>query len=141
MFDNTQLILQTRMPSFFKCSSTRGVQKMPAYKQNPLFCGLKTTTKSYFNSIVSKRWFSVPEPVLAPVLVLAPAPASAPAAPISNVFETSDCIWYYGTMYVKEAVAVEKLHKQQIKIEQHKNQVQDQDQVQDQVQDLSLIHI
>ena len=97
------------MPSFFKHSpsTTRGVQKMPAHihahKQNPLFYGLKTATKSYLNSIVPKRWFSVPSS--------APALAPAPPAPISSVFETSDCIWYYGTIYVKEAVAVEKLHK------------------------------
>lgn len=29
--------------------------------------------------------------------------------PFSSVFESSDCIWYYGTLYVKEAVAVSKM--------------------------------
>jgi hypothetical protein len=33
----------------------------------------------------------------------------APVVPFSSVFESSDCIWYYGTLYVKEAVAVSKM--------------------------------
>ena len=33
----------------------------------------------------------------------------APIVPFSSVFESSDCIWYYGTLYVKEAVAVSKM--------------------------------
>ena len=33
----------------------------------------------------------------------------APVVPFSSVFESSDCIWYYGTLYVKEVVAVSKI--------------------------------
>jgi hypothetical protein len=32
-------------------------------------------------------------------------------APMSNVFESSDCIWYHGTVYVKEAVAVARMQQ------------------------------
>ena len=34
-----------------------------------------------------------------------------PPPPMSNVFESHDCIWYYGTLYVKEAVAVSRIHQ------------------------------
>ena len=30
----------------------------------------------------------------------------------STVFDSNDCIWYYGTLYVKEAVAVQQLQQQ-----------------------------
>ena len=31
--------------------------------------------------------------------------------PMSNIFESSDCIWYHGTVYVKEAVAVARMQQ------------------------------
>jgi hypothetical protein len=31
-------------------------------------------------------------------------------APVSSVFDSGDCIWHYGTVYVKETVAVAKLN-------------------------------
>jgi len=31
-------------------------------------------------------------------------------APVSSVFDSDDCIWHYGTVYVKETVAVAKLN-------------------------------
>ena len=31
--------------------------------------------------------------------------------PMSSVFESSDCIWYHGTVYVKEAVAVARMQQ------------------------------
>jgi hypothetical protein len=31
--------------------------------------------------------------------------------PVSSVFDSQDCIWYYGTVYVKEATAVAKLNQ------------------------------
>ena len=42
----------------------------------------------------------------------APAIVSAPE-PVSTVFETNDCIWYHGTIYVKEAVAVARIQQMQ----------------------------
>ena len=36
-----------------------------------------------------------------------------PPPPMSKEFETHDCIWYYGTLYVKEAVAVAKINEKQ----------------------------
>ena len=32
----------------------------------------------------------------------------------SGVFDSNDCIWYYGTLYVKEAVAVVKLNEKHV---------------------------
>jgi len=39
-------------------------------------------------------------------------PVAAPP-PESKEFATNDCIWYYGTLYVKEAVAVARMQDQQ----------------------------
>ena len=89
------------MPSFFK--QARGVQNS---HHKPIFHAIEKKSKSQSNSYLSRflpqTWF----------FASAPAPATAPA-PVSSVFETNDCIWYYGTMYVKESVAVEKLKMQQ----------------------------
>ena len=35
-------------------------------------------------------------------------------SPVSRVFDSNDCIWYYGTLYVKEAVAVVKLNEKHV---------------------------
>lgn len=77
------------MPSFFK--HVKGVQK--------------PHSKYFLHAL--KRSGSLH----APAFGFAPAPAFAPifSAPVSSVFESSDCIWYYGTLYVKEAVAVSKM--------------------------------
>ena len=80
------------MPSFFK--HARGVQKS-THAHKPIFHGLKKT-QSYLSGFVPQSWFFAPAP-----------------EPVSTMFESNDCIWYYGTLYVKEAVAVARMHDQQ----------------------------
>jgi len=72
-----------------------GVQKAQSHKPTLFLHGLRRATQSYLNSIVLQSWFPV-----------------APA-PISSVFETRDCIWYHGTIYVRESAAVEKIEENQ----------------------------
>jgi hypothetical protein len=40
------------------------------------------------------------------------APITPCLEPVSSVFDRQDCIWFYGTVYVKEATAVAKLNAQ-----------------------------
>lgn len=59
---------------------------------------------------------------------------SLPPIPTSSVFDTHDCIWYYGTLYVRENVAVAKLLEQQeiqVQVQEPQPQCQEQ-QCQDQ---------
>jgi hypothetical protein len=83
------------MPSFFKHSNSnaKGVQKVA-----PIIHKLKPTllkkTQHCLNYFMPQGWFIAPNP--------------------STVFESNDCIWYYGTLYVKEAVAVQQLQQQQL---------------------------
>ena len=49
-------------------------------------------TQHCLNYFVPQSWFFAPKP--------------------STVFDSNDCIWYYGTLYVKEAVAVQQLQQQ-----------------------------
>jgi hypothetical protein len=51
-------------------------------------------TQHCLNYFMPQGWFIAPNP--------------------STVFEINDCIWYYGTLYVKEAVAVQQLQQQQL---------------------------
>ena len=110
------------MPPYFKHSAVpRGVQKVQTHKPKPFFYGLKKATQSYLHSIVSQSW-GAPEP-------------------ISSVFETRDCIWYYGTIYVKESVAVEKIQEQeqqmQLQQEHHVKELQHQ---MNEMQELHQLH-
>lgn len=92
------------MPSFFKHSNAnaKGVQKthvmVAAHKPKPTFHVLKKT-QSYFNYLMPQNWFFSPAP---------------PSVLHSGVFEANDCIWYYGTLYVKEAVAVARLQQEPV---------------------------
>ena len=87
------------MPSFFKHSNSnaKGVQKVA-----PIIHKLKPTllkkTQHCLNYFMPQGWFIAPNP--------------------STVFESNDCIWYYGTLYVKEAVAVQQLQQQQLQQQQ-----------------------
>ena len=93
------------MPSHFKHSTTiiRGIQKVPAYthvhKQPPVFHIFHKPIYSHFNWVV-------------------------PPAPASSVFDTHDCIWHYGIVYVRDAVAVEKIQRQQLQMRQQQEQLQ-----------------
>jgi len=91
------------MPSFFK--HARGVQKS-THAHKPIFHGLKKT-QSYLSGFVPQSWFFAPAP-----------------EPVSTMFETNDCLWYYGTLYVKEAVAVARMHDQQ-QIQEPKQSTED----------------
>ena len=87
------------MPSFFK--QTRGVQKMhaPAGAHKSFFHGVGFGFKksnNYLSRILPQSW------------------TNAAPDPVSSVFETKDCIWYHGTIYVKEAVAVARIQEKQV---------------------------
>jgi len=107
MNTNYQTQIIHPMPSFFK--QARGVQKPQYISANKsvhktIFHVIEKKSKpqSYLSRFLPQNWF------------FASAPATAPApAPVSSVFETHDCIWYYGTVYVKESVAVERLQTMQ----------------------------
>jgi hypothetical protein len=71
------------MPSFFK--RAKGVQKPQIVAHKPFF---KSHGFWYLNPYAN--------------------PNAIALVPVSSVFDSSDCIWYYGTLYVKEAVAVSK---------------------------------
>jgi hypothetical protein len=108
------------MPPYFKHSAVpRGVQKVQSHKPKPFFYGLKKATQSYLHSFVPQSWCSS---------------APEPPEPISRVFETRDCIWYYGTIYVKESVAVEKIQEH---TEQHVEELQHQ---MNEIQELHQLH-
>jgi len=79
------------MPSFFK--PARGVQKPHIVAHKPFFNIIKTT-QSYLNFNFNLNYFA--------------------PCPVSSVFDSNDCIWYYGTLYVKEAVAVVKLNEKHV---------------------------
>ena len=81
------------MPSFFKHSNSSaiGVQKV-APTMHKLKPTLLKKTQHCLNYFVPQSWFFAPKP--------------------STVFDSNDCIWYYGTLYVKEAVAVQQLQQQ-----------------------------
>ena len=81
------------MPPFL-----RGVQKPPSIRS---YYFKPPTT--HLNRHVITSGFSH-SPVCSSVFTYAPAPA-----PVSSVFDSQDCIWYYGTVYVRESVAVMEL--------------------------------
>jgi len=134
MHIDLQLISQNSMPSYFKqlpTSAPRGVQKTHAplhgHIQKTFFYGLKKATQSYLNCIVPRNWCAV-----------APPP---PPPPVSCVFDANDCIWYYGTVYVRESVAVEKMQMQmQMQMQQEQPQEQSQEQPQEHPQEQPQEH-
>ena len=99
------------MPSHFKPVS-RGIQKMHAYIHAHMHAHKQRTFLHHLSWVVPQ--------------------ATAPA-PASSVFDTNDCIWHYGTVYVREAVAVEKIQGQQQ--EQHAQELHDMQHVQKQAQE------
>ena len=95
------------MPSFFK--PARGVQKPHIVAYKPFFHILKNP-HSYLHLNPGLH--------LNPVLNLNPGLHLNPVLNLncfaSDVFDSNDCIWYYGTLYVKEAVAVVKLNEKHV---------------------------
>jgi hypothetical protein len=84
------------MPSFIK-HSIKGVQK-PQIMHKLLFQPIQKSN-TYLSKLLPQNWF--------------PIFSSPPPLPVSSVFESHDCIWYHGTLYVRENVAVTKLLEQQ----------------------------
>ena len=100
------------MPSFCK-NALKGIQKPHAPSHSPtksFFYGMKKTN-SYISNLLPENWI--------------------PMFSHSSVFDTRDCIWYYGTLYVRENVAVAKLLEQQVQV-QTQEQIQPQEQIQTQ---------
>lgn len=107
------------MPSFCK-NALKGIQKPHAPSHSPtksFFYGMKKAN-SYLSNLLPQNWI--------------------PMFSNSSVFDTRDCIWYYGTLYVRESVAVAKLLEQQ-KQEQEQKQEQVQEQVQKQEQEQTQV--
>ena len=111
------------MPSHFKQlpTATRGIQKMPAHMLAHKHAHMHAHKQRTFLHHLS--W-------------VVPAPAAP--APVSSVFDTNDCIWYYGTVYVRDAVAVEKIQGQELQMQQMQEQMQAQ--IQEQLQHMQEIH-
>lgn len=103
------------MPPFL-----RGVQKPPSvrsyYFKNPAthLCRPVITSGGSYPPVFSSVFTHAPS---APSPFIAPAPFIAPS-PVSSVFDSQDCIWYYGTVYVRESVAVSKV----MELQHHANQ-------------------
>jgi hypothetical protein len=98
------------MPSFCK-NALKGIQKPHAPSHSPtksFFYGMKKAN-TYLSNLLPQNWI--------------------PMFSNSSVFDTRDCIWYYGTLYVRESVAVAKLLEQQKQV-QEQEQVKEQEQVQ-----------
>lgn len=95
--------------SYYSHSFAKGVKKPQVTSSTS-----SLSYKTFFNVFQKKNHCPAPAPV--PSLFGGFLPqgwfTSAPiitAAPTSKEFEQHDCIWYYGTLYVKEAVAVTKI--------------------------------
>jgi hypothetical protein len=95
------------MPSFFKHS--KGIQKPQLNTHKPIFYVIEKP-QSYLHFNGNDLNYFMPPPLPLPPLLPPPLPQLPPPQPTSSVFDSKDCIWFYGTVYVKEAVAVAKLH-------------------------------
>ena len=110
------------MPSH---NSHKGVKKPQTNATN----ATNASTSSYKNffHIFQKKNHCSPIPSMFLPQWFTFTPVAPP--PVSKVFDTNDCIWYYGTLYVKEAVAVARMQDQQ------QTQKQTQQQTQQQIQE------
>lgn len=78
------------MPSHPHFKHSRGVQKPHFLSHHPIYVPPQS---DWYYSMLPQIWCAPPGP-----------------APVSSVFDSGDCIWHYGTVYVKETVAVAKLN-------------------------------
>ena len=106
------------MPSFFK-QSKKGVQKPQV--MHKLFFQPMQKSNTYLSKLFPQNWF--------PIFSSPPPPL-----PVSSIFESRDCIWYHGTLYVRENVAVTKLLEHQDPPQQQEQPQQQQEQPQQQPQ-------
>jgi hypothetical protein len=98
--------------SYYSHSFAKGVKKPQSST---------SAYKTFFNVFQKKNHCPAPVSGFLPQGWFTSAPIT-PAVPTttSKEFESNDCIWYYGTLYVKEAVAVTKIdeiketHKQSL---------------------------
>jgi hypothetical protein len=82
------------MPSFFKHSNGNGIRKPRFTPHKHMLHAIPCTTScsTFFNtSLFNTSLFNT--------------------SLFTSVFDSQDCIWYYGTLYVKEATAVAKLQE------------------------------
>jgi hypothetical protein len=91
--------------------------------------------KNFFNVFQKKNHCPAPIPSIfggfMPQWFMSTSVAVPP--PESKEFATNDCLWYYGTLYVKEAVAVAKM--QQMQQMQQQNHQQTHQQTHQQIQE------
>ena len=78
------------MPSHPHFKHSRGVQKPHFLSHHPIYVPPQS---DWYDSMLPQIWCAPPG-----------------SAPVSSVFDSGDCIWHYGTVYVKETVAVAKLN-------------------------------
>jgi hypothetical protein len=91
--------------SYYSHSFAKGVKKLQVTSSTS-----SLSYKTFFNVFQKKNHCPAPVSGFLPQGWFATAPTtSAPIVPTSKEFESHDCIWYYGTLYVKEAVAVTKI--------------------------------
>ncbi len=112
------------MPYFFK--HPKGVQKAvhvahhTTHTHKPIFHGFKP--RSYLNYFVPHSWGFAPPSTS--------TSTSTSTTSTSTVFDGNDCIWYHGTLYVRESVALAKLQQQQQQQQQQPQPQQPQQQQQ-----------
>ena len=111
------------MPShqshYYSHSFAKGVKK----PQTSASSASSSSYKNFFNVFQKKN--HCPAPIQSMFCGFLPQwvmPAASPPPPESKEFAINDCIWYYGTLYVKEAVAVDRLRQQQEQQEQEQEQ-------------------
>jgi hypothetical protein len=85
------------MPSFFKHSNGNGIRKPRFTPHKHVLHAIPSSTTSLFNtSLFNTSLFNT---------------SLFNTSFFTSVFDSQDCIWYYGTLYVKEATAVAKLQE------------------------------
>ena len=94
------------MPSFFK--QFNGIHKPRYNSHKPVLHVLPCTTTLH----VGNYWGESITPCFESITPC--------IEPMSSVFDRQDCIWFYGTVYVKEATAVAKLNAQTPDLIQYK---------------------
>ena len=93
------------MPSFFK--QFNGIHKPRYNSHKPVLHVLPCTTTLHVGNYWGESITPCFESITPCFESITPC-----FEPVSSVFDRQDCIWFYGTVYVKEATAVAKLNAQ-----------------------------
>jgi len=110
-------------------SFSKGVKK-PQFISPSLSLSLSSSYKNFFHVFQKKnhRPSPSPSPVHSTSMFSGFLPqwfaTPSTMAPMSGVFESCDCIWYHGTVYVKEAVAVARMQQCQCQVTAEPEQTQ-----------------